>query len=399
MARVVAHSVNPFLFGTGSWVYGQIVSLRRWRACVLCKRRENSAAFPFDAVHALTDRSKPAQLRERLGRRLSGGVFPFMRRACLQHGATLIHSHFASQGWTDLPLARALGLPLVCSFYGADIWKNSRDPRWRARYADLFAQGTLFLVEGKAMRAKVASLGCPEHKLVVQHLGVDLAPCVFTPRRRPADGLVRVLVSGRAVEKKGHEFAVRVFARARRELPELRLSLMVMAGSADERARLARLRAVVHEQRVADVVDFPVPRPYAEYRQSLQDYHLYFAPSCHASDGDAEGGAPVSLIDMSASGMPIVASRHCDIPEVAPHDVSGLLFDEQDEARATAALLQVASSPARWEEWGRAGRAHVEHDYSLARQARRLEQIYERCVGSAARSEPAPRAVVGPQRS
>jgi colanic acid/amylovoran biosynthesis glycosyltransferase len=377
MSRVVAHSVNPFLFGTGSWVYAQIVALRRWRAIVVCKRRENRESFPLAGVYALEDLPLVAQARERLGRRLSRGAFPFMRRALAENRASVLHSHFASQGWSDLPLAEASGAEHVTSFYGADIWKNSRDEHWRRRYRDLFARAGRFLVEGSAMRAKVESLGCPPEKIVVQHLGVELEGTELVERRKGPDGLVRVLASGRAVEKKGHELAVAAFARARREMPELRLALMVIAKSADERERLQRLKQLVREEGVEAWVDFPPPRPYLEYRRSLYDYHLFLAPSLHASNGDAEGGAPVSLIDMSATGMPIVASRHCDIPEVVPDRVSGVLFDEGDVGAAAAALLEAARCPERWPGWGRAGRAHVEQNYSLATQVAALERLYD----------------------
>ena len=380
MAKVDAHSVNPFLFSTGSWVYSQLVTLREWRPIVLCKRRENREEYPLDDVHALLDLPLLAQLRERLGRRVSGGVFPFMRRAIERSGARLLHSHFATQGWTDLPLARACAAAHVTSFYGADIWKNSRSEDWRRRFGELFASGRRFLVEGEAMRAKVISLGCPPAKVVVQHLGVRIEGTACVDRKPAADGLVRVLASGRAVEKKGHEFAVRTLARARREMPSLRLSLMILASSKPELERLAALRELVVSEGVADIVDFPPPRPYAEYRKSLYDYHVFFAPSQHARNGDAEGGAPVSVSDMAATGMPIVASRHCDIPEVAPHGIAGELFDEQDLDGATGALLRVASSPQDWSRFGRGGRAHIEREYSLSTQAARLEALYDACA-------------------
>lgn len=385
--NTVAHSVNPFLFGTGSWVYTQIKSLRRWHGIVVCKRRQNRDQFPLDDVYALTDLSLLAQMRERVGRRLGQGAFPFMLAALRAHGASVLHSHFAHQGWLDLALARASGLAHVTSFYGADIWKNSRHEFWRRRYLDLFAQGHRFLVEGNAMRAKVETLGCPREKIVIQHLGVEVDSTVFAERRPSADGLVRVLASGRAVEKKGHEFAVRAVALAHRECPTLRLSLMILAASDDEKARLARLRELVRELDLEAVVDFPPPRPYADYRRSLYDYHVFLAPSLHASDGDAEGGAPVSIIDMSATGMPIVASRHCDIPEVAPDGVSGLLFAENDLEQAVQALLQVARAPERWAAWGRAGRAHVEREYSLTHQFERLETIYDAAAARGTNAE------------
>jgi colanic acid/amylovoran biosynthesis glycosyltransferase len=380
MAKVVAHSVNPFLFNTGSWVYSQLVTLREWRPIVVCKRRENQADYPLENVHALKDLPLLLQLRERLGRRVSGGVFPFMRRAIESSGARLVHSHFASQGWTDLPLVKACGTAHITSFYGADIWKNSQSENWRRRYAELFALGTRFLVEGEAMRAKVISLGCPPGKVFVQHLGVKTEGTQCLDRKPGTDGLVRVLASGRAVEKKGFEFAVRAVARARKEMPSLRLSLMIIASSKPELDRLAALHALVRSEGVEDIVDFPPPRPYADYRKSLYDYHVFFAPSQHARNGDAEGGAPVSVSDMSATGMPIVASRHCDIPEVAPHGISGELFDEGDLVGAAGALLRVAGAPKDWSRFGRAGRDHIEREYSLSIQAGRLEAMYEACV-------------------
>lgn len=375
---MVAHSVNPFLFGTGSWVYGQLQSRRRWDAMVVCKRRENTADYPFERVFALTDLPLAKQMHQRIGRRLGKGVFPFMRDAIREHGARVLHSHFASQGYTDLALAAACGIPHVTSFYGADIWKNTRDDAWRRRYGELFRAGTLFLVEGHAMRAKVESLGCPADKIAVHHLGTAVSRTEFAERRPAADGLVRVLASGRVVEKKGFEMGIRAFARAWREMPELRLSLMVIARTDPERARLAELHAIVKQEEVESVVDFPPSRPYEEYRRSLYGYHVFLAPSLHASNGDAEGGAPVSLIDMSATGMPIAASRHCDIPEVSPDGVAGVLFDEGDVDGCARAILAIARHPERWREWGRAGRAHVEREYEVSRQGALLEAIYDR---------------------
>jgi len=377
---VVAHSVSPFLFPTGSWVYTQLTSLRRYEALVVCRRRKNRADYPFERVHSLDDFNVLRQQWQRL-RKAVEGAYPFMVRACRESQARLLHSHFAFQGWQDLGLARRCGLRHATSFYGADIWRYSRQELWRQRYRTLFAQGDRFFVEGNAMKRKVVELGCDPEKVTIQHLGVDVDKAAFRERRKDADGLVRVLASGRAVEKKGLEFGLRAFDRARRELPNLRLHLMLIAKNDAEKALLERVRTLVRELDLEGCVEFPPPRPYEEYRRALYDYHVFFAPSLHASDGDAEGGAPVSILDMSATGMPIVGSDHCDIPEVAPHGVSGAIFREQDLDAAAQALLDVAGSPERWAEWGRAGRAHVEREYSLGRQFARLEELYDELIG------------------
>lgn len=375
---VVLHSVNPYLFRTGSWVHGQVSRLQRWQPVVVCTRRENTDEFPLDEVHAWKDLSAPRQWWERAHKAVNGGYFPFMAQIAKRRGARLLHSHFAGKGWKDLPLARATGLPHVTSFYGADIWVNSRSATWRRRFGELFEAGQLFLVEGNAMRKKVESLGCPPEKILVQHLGVDLSAVPFTERRAPVDGHVRVLICGRATAKKGHELAIRAFQRALRERPDLRLSCMLIAVDEEQRGEVLRLEALVRELGLGASVDFPPPLPYSAWRKSLERYQVFFAPSLHGPDGDAEGGAPVALIDMSAQGIPVVASNHCDLPEVVPHDVGGLVFPEGDEAAAAAALLEVVSRPEDWPRWGRSGRAHVEANYDLFRQVAELERIYDR---------------------
>ena len=40
--------------------------------------------------------------------------------------------------------------------------------------------------------------------------------------------------------------------------------------------------------------------------------------------------------------------------------------------------LAIAGAPDRWADYARAGRAHVEHEYDVATQAARLEELYDR---------------------
>ncbi|NIP81231.1 MAG: glycosyltransferase, partial [Gemmatimonadetes bacterium] len=48
-----------------------------------------------------------------------------------------------------------------------------------------------------------------------------------------------------------------------------------------------------------------------------------------AANGDGEGGAPTTLLEAQAVGLPVVASRHADIPWVVAPE-AGLLAPEED---------------------------------------------------------------------
>ena len=52
--------------------------------------------------------------------------------------------------------------------------------------------------------------------------------------------------------------------------------------------------------------------------------------------GDTEGGCPVFLKDSLALGRPVLATPHCDIPDLLVHGYSGLLAEEGDGEALTA---------------------------------------------------------------
>src|SRR5690606_39794503 len=64
-------------------------------------------------------------------------------------------------------------------------------------------------------------------------------------------------------------------------------------------------------------------QPWRALMDAAYRHHVFLSPSITASDGDTEGGAPVGLIEMAATGMPVISSRHADIPEVIEHGVGG----------------------------------------------------------------------------
>ncbi len=381
---VVAHSVIPYLPKSGSWIYAQIRALSRYRPIVVTKRIENLDSFPMSPIYSRSQLSPLNQLYQRFCRRWVRGYFPFYRRALVENRARLLHSHFGDWGYADIPLKQDLAIPQVTSFYGADIWMLSRDPRWRERYRHFFAVCDRFLVEGNAMRNKVIDVGCPGEKVRVHHLGVDLERIAFEPRRPESDGEVRFLIAGRAMEKKGHEIAIRAFAEVYRHHRNARLGIMIIAHGRKEQDRLARLRQTIRECEIDAAVTLQGFQPYQQYLEALRRHHIFLAPSVHAADGDAEGGAPVTVIEMSASGMPVIGSTHCDIPEVLAQGESGLLVPEGDSEALAEAMARLVTEPGAWLGYARAGRAHIEREYNVKRQGAALEHVYDEILGAAA---------------
>jgi len=100
----------------------------------------------------------------------------------------------------------------------------------------------------------------------------------------------------------------------------------------------------------------------------------------HAADGDSEGGTPVSIIEASASGLPILSTTHCDIPEVVLDGESGYLVPERDSDALAERLIHLCKNSHLWQKMGRAGREHVEKNYDVKRQVAKLEEVYEQSL-------------------
>jgi colanic acid/amylovoran biosynthesis glycosyltransferase len=136
----------------------------------------------------------------------------------------------------------------------------------------------------------------------------------------------------------------------------------------------------IREEQVGDAVQLHGFMPYPKYLEALASYHVFLQPSRHLPDGDAEGGAPVAMIEMSASGLPggrVDPLRH---PRGDPGWGIGLSLPEGDVDAMAEQMLRICAEPERWKDFGAAGRAHVEREYNLVHQAPRLELVYDRAL-------------------
>ena len=88
------------------------------------------------------------------------------------------------------------------------------------------------------------------------------------------------------------------------------------------------------------------------------------------------------LLDAQASGLPVVATEHDDIPEYVLNGRSGLLSPERDVDGLCDHIRSMLMSRDRWAEMGRQGRRHVEESYNARVQSERLELIYDGLLGT-----------------
>jgi colanic acid/amylovoran biosynthesis glycosyltransferase len=363
------HVVPSYLPRSETFIYSLIRSQRRYAAAVAAGWIEQAHVdeFPFEPIIELLPPGRPLSQRivSRAGASLRRKplIEPPLARSLRRIAPDVVHAHF---GWMGEAAARSMAggepRPLITSFYGRDL----ADTRGTV-YAALFEMGTLFFVEGPNMAAQLEGIGCKSAAIRLVRIGVEL-PHMRT-RKAGASGFVMMQVA-RFVEKKGVDLTIRAFAGVLVEIPGAELWLV-----GDGPLRL-EMETLVDELGVRDCVHFTGMVSHAEYGQLMERVDVCIQPSRTAADGDSEGGAPTVLLEMQARGIPIVSTRHADIPFVVAHPAD--LVDEEDVDGLVRAVLVAARRSAReCAEWAKEARMFVERNHERRAVTQVVEQHYD----------------------
>lgn len=383
---LVVQSIGPWLPLTASWLFNQVVHLPpRIKSHVVCKATENLDQFNVPDIHSLCGGSKFKLLQERVLRKL--GLFQFehfLEKQVKVLHPSVLHSHFGWFGWENMNVARRNALAHCVTFYGMDVNALPQSqPKWRARYKALFDQAGCILCEGPFMADCIKNLGCPAEKVHVHHLGVNVADISFRPRTWDDGQPLRVLIAATFREKKGIPFALAALGRLQKHVPMAITIIGDATPDALSRMEKERILATIDKYDMKPMTRLLGFQPHSVLLEEAYNHHIFLSPSVVAEDGDTEGGAPVSLIEMAASGMPIVSTRHCDIPSVVKHGQTGWLAEERDIDGLVEYITWFIDNRNSWREMLESGRAHVEVEYDARVQGVRLAGIYEALAAEA----------------
>ena len=273
--------------------------------------------------------------------------------------ADVFIAHFGPAGVTAAKL-RELGVirgKIATIFHGIDI--SSRDVlnHYTPEYQQLFRRGDLMLPISDLWAGRLQKMGCPREKIAVSRMGVDMTRFSPRPVKEPATPLEIISVA-RLTEKKGLHVAI----EACRQLKEQGVAFRYRILGIGPWER--RLRTLIEQYQLEDVVEMPGFKPSHEVKAMLDDADVFLLPSVTGADGDMEG-IPVALMEAMAVGIPVVSTLHSGIPELVEADKSGWLVPEND-ARALAQRL-AAFSQLDTDELApvvKRAREKVEHDFN-----------------------------------
>lgn len=299
--------------------------------------------------------------REEPARRLSS-LAPAARRLA-RHGDVHVHVHFAAGAALHaLRLNRLLGTSWSVNAHAYDVYLQPRNLRAKLERSSFAAAPCRYTA------AHLRSLVGPAHRSRIHEIVMGVDPDQFR-RRGPTPESRTVAAIGRLVEKKGFEYLIEAAGLLRQRAP-IRL---VLVGDGPLREPLA---ARIGALGLGETVELRDAWGTEAIASVLERADLLAMPSVVAADGDRDA-MPVVVKEALAMELPVVASNEVGLPELV-RPQWGRLVAPRDPAGLAAAIEDLLDLPAeRRREMGRAGRAHVVENCSLARETERLSRLIE----------------------
>ena len=115
-----------------------------------------------------------------------------------------------------------------------------------------------------------------------------------------------------------------------------------------------------------------------------------------ASESEA---CPMAMLEASASGTAVVATRVGGTPEIVEHGVTGILIDPRKPAQISRAVLHLLDAPAIAQQMGLAGARRMQERFSLETCVEAHARMYGRALSHAGSLEPANVSALPPAES
>ena len=277
----------------------------------------------------------------------------------LARNADILHAQTFASALPGMRAKRKLGLPLVITLHTSHFLKLAKKPLWRPVLRRIIRSADWLLAASEEIRDVALGL-FPHPRAEAVTNGVD-TEMFAPPAQRAPNARPRVIVPRRLFEKNGVEYFIRALPLLVRGTPVD----AVLVGDGPERPKL---EALAQQLGVQEYVTFLGARPNTEMPALLGSADVAVLPSLMEATS-------VAALEAMSCAVPVAASRVGGLPEIIDESV-GTLFEPADPESLAQRLGALLARPDR-SAAGRAARERVVAHWSVARLARRHEEIYE----------------------
>jgi glycosyltransferase involved in cell wall biosynthesis len=290
----------------------------------------------------------------------------------------IVHTHTSKAGFSGRLAAHLARVPIIVHTFHGHVFSGYFGPfmtqifvwleRMLARWSD-----AIITVSDSLKVQLLARKIAPSKKIEVIELGLNLEPYLALSGHsnclRLEMGLdsshFLVGIVGRLVPVKDHYNFLEAAKIASKVDPLIRFAVI---GNGELREELGQM---VRKFGLEKSVYF------AGWRKELAPIYADLDLVALTSKNE---GTPVSIIEGSAAGKPVVATCVGGVPDMITHGWDGLLVPSEDPQALADAILQIRRNPHMAEEFVARARTRVAEKHSTRRLVMNLEALYFRLI-------------------
>lgn len=371
----VAHVIQSYLTQSETFIWQYLRVFKEVFPVVVAVSKQNLEQFPLPNGKILLRQGPRFSVPwawDNYYRRICKKPDGYIKKILIENNVKIIHAHFGPSGCELLPVALELNLPIITTFYGYDLSVFDILEKYSEDYKRLFEYGSAFLVEGPSMKRKLLNIGCPQKKIHIQRIAIDINNYSQKEYSTSNNNEIKLLFVGRFIEKKGIEYALRALAGVKRNTA-LKFQFKIAGyGELEEKLKKDALG-----QQIENNIVWLGRLTHSEVLQELKLCDIFVHPSVTALNGDSEGGAPTIILEAQASGVPVISTEHADIPYVAENNVAALLSPERDVKSLSENLYFLMKNKRKCVEMGKCGRKNMIKNHDARQEVKTLENLYK----------------------
>ena len=351
---------------------------------VVCQAFIDNGAMPLPGTHFVRKRdpvesnSRSIALRviRRLRRPIDTARFARLVRARVRMFCPdVVHLHFGTTAAALENLGALPDVPMVVSFYGADVSQSLRDAATMAAYREVFARASVLHVLCDEARQRLVDAGCASDRIGIANLPANLSDI-------PDIGLdpgsvTRFLIPARFVEKKGHRVLLAAFRGLVHAGAPVALTCFGYGPSDWLNAAVTEIGLVGHVQIINNG---QTGRFTEEYVRLLRGHDVVLAPSIRAANGDDEGGPALTLVMAQAAGKPVIVSDFPGAERSVADGHEGRVVPAGSVGALQQAMADFVGQHALWQHCGQAGQRRVRAEFSDEAYWAQLQAWYGQCA-------------------
>ncbi len=287
------------------------------------------------------------------------GVINFLK----QNKIEAVIANFGIMGVHMMPVCLKTDIPLFVYFRGFDVTKGKIVRQYKTSYLKLFKKAAAIFCVSDMMKRHLINLGASEDSIQVIPTGIDME--LFYPSSKKNHTITFITV-GRFSATKSGENTIKAFSLVLKKFTDCKL---IMIG--EKKGGFEACKNLVGQFNISHAVTFSGSLPPAQEAEHLRQSHIFVQHFITAANGQTEG-TPNSILEASASGLPVVSTFHGGVKEAVIHNTTGFLVPEHDVAAMANYMIRLVENKEIRMMMGQEGRKHIDANYNLKIQTLKL---------------------------